>query len=241
MTLFAAKTYWLIGASHGLGRETARLLDHEGARLILSARSKDALQELAQELRHAIALPVDVTDLNAVAEAARTAGPLDGVIYNAGAYEPMRTQDWDSSTVLKMSDVNFTGALRVLGEVVPGFVRQKRGDITLVGSLAGYRGLPASIGYGASKAALISLAETMRHDLKGSGVTVRLVNPGFIRTRLTDKNSFRMPQLLEPHEAARHVVAAMRSRRFRTDFPRPFSYAIKALHLLPDWILYRRK
>ncbi|KIC35101.1 SDR family NAD(P)-dependent oxidoreductase [Leisingera sp. ANG-M7] len=241
MTPFAGKTYWLVGASHGLGREVARQLDREEARLILSARSEDALQELTQELRHATALPMDVTDTNAVAEAARDAGPLDGVIYNAGAYEPMRTQDWDSGSVLQMSDVNFTGALRVLGEVVPGFVRQRRGEITLVGSLAGYRGLPASIGYGASKAALISLAETMRYDLKGSGVTVRLVNPGFIKTRLTVKNSFRMPQLLEPEDAARHVVAAMRTRRFRTDFPRPFSFAIKALHLLPDLIVYRGK
>ncbi|MDC0659028.1 SDR family NAD(P)-dependent oxidoreductase [Leisingera sp. SS27] len=241
MTRFAGKTFWLVGASHGLGREVARQLDREEARLILSARSEDALQELTQELRHATALPLDVTDTYAVAEAARAAGPLDGVIYNAGAYEPMRTQDWDSGAVLQMSDVNFTGALRVLGEVVPGFVRQRRGDITLVGSLAGYRGLPASIGYGASKAALISLAETMRYDLKGSGVTVRLVNPGFIKTRLTDKNSFRMPQLLEPDDAARHVVAAMRTRRFRTDFPRPFSFAIKALGLLPDLIVYRGK
>lgn len=241
MTPFAGKTYWLVGASHGLGREIARRLAREDARLILSARSEDELRELAQQLRHAIALPVDVTDADAVAEAARTAGPLDGVIYNAGAYEPMRTQDWDSGAVLQMSDVNFTGALRVLGEVVPGFVRQRRGDITLVGSLAGYRGLPASIGYGASKAALISLAETMRHDLKGSGITIRLVNPGFIKTRLTDKNRFWMPQLMEPEDAAGHVVAAMRSRRFRTDFPRPFSYAIKAVHLLPDWIVYPGK
>ncbi|NSY37714.1 SDR family oxidoreductase [Leisingera sp. ANG59] len=241
MTPFAGKTYWLVGASQGLGREIARRLDREDARLILSARSEDSLQDLAQELRHAKAVPVDVSDMNSVAEAARAAGALDGVIYNAGAYEPMRTQDWDSAAALQMSDVNFVGALRILGEVVPGFVKQRRGEITLVGSLAGYRGLPASIGYGASKAALISLAETMRHDLKGSGVNVRLVNPGFIKTRLTDKNSFLMPQLMEPGDAARHVIGAMRSRRFRTDFPRPFSYAIKALHLLPDWIVYRGK
>ncbi|OBY26921.1 SDR family NAD(P)-dependent oxidoreductase [Leisingera sp. JC1] len=241
MTPFAGKTYWLVGASHGLGREIARQLADQEARLILSARSEDALRKLAQELCNAIVLPLDVTDTDAVAQAARTAGPLDGVIYNAGVYEPMRTQNWDSGAVLKMSDVNFTGALRVLGEVVPGFVRQRRGDITLVGSLAGYRGLPASIGYGASKAALVSLAETMRHDLKDSGVTVRLVNPGFIKTRLTYKNSFRMPQLMDPEDAARHVIAAMRSRRFRTDFPRPFSFAINALNLLPDWIVYRGK
>ncbi|MFY0309804.1 SDR family NAD(P)-dependent oxidoreductase [Leisingera sp. D0M16] len=241
MTQFAGKSIWLVGASHGLGREVARQLDQSGARLVLSARSEDALDALAHELRRARPVPVDVTDMDSVRKAARLAGPLDGIVYNAGAYEPMRTQDWDSSAVLGMSDVNFTGALRVLGQVVPGFVKAGRGDITLVGSLAGYRGLPASIGYGASKAALISLAETMRHDLKDSGVTVRVVNPGFIKTRLTDKNSFKMPQLMEPEDAARHVVAAMQSRRFRTDFPRPFSCAIKAFNLLPDWLVYRGK
>ncbi|UWQ62132.1 SDR family NAD(P)-dependent oxidoreductase [Leisingera caerulea] len=241
MTDFAGKTIWMVGASHGLGREVARKLDRAGARLVLSARSEDALEELASELKQAQAVPLDVTDAESVAEAFRQAGPVDALLYNAGAYEPMRTQDWDAEAVLAMSDVNFTGALRVLGHVVPGFVEAGRGDITLVGSLAGYRGLPASIGYGASKAALISLAETMRHDLKDSGVTVRVVNPGFIKTRLTDKNSFKMPQLMEPEEAAGHVVSAMQSRRFRTDFPRPFSYAIKAFDMLPDWLAYRGK
>ncbi|MEY8799922.1 SDR family NAD(P)-dependent oxidoreductase [Leisingera sp. XS_AS12] len=241
MTQFAGKSFWLVGASHGLGREIARQLDREGARLILSARSAEALEALAAELTAARAVPVDVTDMQSVRQAAQQAGPVDGIIYNAGTYEPMRTQDWDSAAVLAMSDVNFTGALRVLGQVVPGFVAAGRGDITLIGSLAGYRGLPASIGYGASKAALISLAETMRHDLKGSGVTLRVVNPGFIKTRLTDKNSFKMPQLMTPEAAAGHVIAAMRSSRFRTDFPRPFSYAIKAFNLLPDWLVYRGK
>lgn len=241
MTQFAGKTIWMVGASHGLGREVARRLDQAGARLILSARSEDALEQLAGELRQAQPVPLDVTDMESVANAAQQAGPVDALLYNAGAYEPMRTQDWDSEAVLGMSDVNFTGALRVLGQVIPEFVKAGRGDITLVGSLAGYRGLPASIGYGASKAALISLAETMRHDLKDSGVTVRVVNPGFIKTRLTDKNSFKMPQLMEPEDAAGHVVAAMQSRRFRTDFPRPFSYAIKAFNLLPDWLVYRGK
>lgn len=239
MTQFAGKTIWMVGASHGLGREVARRLDQAGARLILSARSEDALEQLAGELRQAQPVPLDVTDMESVANAAQQAGPVDALLYNAGAYEPMRTQDWDSEAVLGMSDVNFTGALRVLGQVIPEFVKAGRGDITLVGSLAGYRGLPASIGYGASKAALISLAETMRHDLKDSGVTVRVVNPGFIKTRLTDKNSFKMPQLMEPEDAAGHVVAAMQSRQFRTDFPRPFSYAIKAFNLLPDWLVYR--
>ncbi|KIC15989.1 SDR family NAD(P)-dependent oxidoreductase [Leisingera sp. ANG-Vp] len=239
MNSFRGKTVWLVGASHGLGREIARQLDREGARLILSARSEGALQALAGELARAQPLPMDVTDTASVAQAAQLAGTVDAVIYNAGAYEPMRTQVWDTGAALKMSDVNYNGALRVLGQVLPDFVKEGRGEIALIGSLAGYRGLPAAIGYGASKAALISLAETMRHDLNGSGVTVRIINPGFIKTRLTDKNSFAMPQMMTPELAARQVLAALKSHRFRTDFPRPFSWMIKLLHLLPDLLIYR--
>ncbi|WP_424940731.1 SDR family NAD(P)-dependent oxidoreductase [Aliiroseovarius sp. S253] len=241
MTHFAGRTYWLIGASEGLGRALAKRLDDEGARVILSARNADRLEELSGTLQNARVLPLDVTDTTAVREAAASVGPIDGVIYNAGAYEPMRATDWDSDAALRMSDVNFTGALRVLGEVVPSFVKDGQGDITLVGSLAGYRGLPAAIGYGASKAALVSLAETMRFDLKGTGVTVRLVNPGFIKTRLTKKNNFRMPMLMTPEHAAERVLSAMKKRRFRTDFPAPFSWGIRCFEYLPDILLYRGK
>ncbi|UWQ74159.1 SDR family oxidoreductase [Leisingera sp. M658] len=239
MNSFHGKAVWLVGASHGLGREIARQLDREGARLILSARSGNALEVLAGELTQAKPLRMDVTDVESVTRAARLAGTVDAVIYNAGAYEPMRTQDWDTGAVLRMNDVNYNGAVRVLGQVLPEFVKADRGEITLIGSLAGYRGLPAAIGYGASKAALTSLAETMRHDLKGSGVTVRIINPGFIKTRLTDKNSFAMPQMMSPERAAQRVVAALKSSRFRTDFPRPFSWMIKLLHMLPDGLVYR--
>lgn len=240
MTDIRGNTYWLIGASEGLGRALARQLAQEGAHLVLSARNAERLKGLCAEISNARVVPLDVTDMQAVRMAVAEIGHLDGVIYNAGAYEPMPATEWDSDAALRMCDVNFTGALRVLGEVVPGFVRARRGDITLIGSLAGYRGLPKAVGYGASKAALISLAETMRHDLRGSGVVVRIVNPGFIRTRLTEKNGFSMPMLMDPEEAADRVCRAMRSRRFRTDFPRPFSWAIRVLEYLPDVLVYRR-
>ncbi|SLN28127.1 putative oxidoreductase [Roseovarius litorisediminis] len=241
MVSVSGKTYWLVGASEGLGRELARELSAQGARLVLSARNAGRLESLCAELPDARAVPLDVTDLKAVRQAAAGIGPIDGLIYNAGAYDPMRATGWDADAALTMADVNFTGALRVLGEVVPQFMRAGRGDITLVGSLAGYRGLPASIGYGASKSALISLAETMRHDLKGSDVVVRIVNPGFIKTRLTAKNDFKMPMLMSPRDAAKRVFKAMCSTRFRTDFPAPFSFAIRALDFIPDFLLYRGK
>ena len=230
---------WLVGASEGLGRALALALAAEGAQLILSARNGARLQTLAEQIPGAEVQAMDVTDLDAVRRVAADLGVIDGLIYNAGAYEPMRATQWNSDAALLMTDVNFTGALRVLGETVPQMVQRGAGEITLVGSLAGYRGLPASVGYGASKAALVSLAETMRHDLKGSGVTVRLVNPGFIRTRLTDKNAFKMPQLMTPERAAGHVIRALHRRRFRTDFPAPFAWAIRVFDMMPDWLIYR--
>jgi len=241
MTGFSGKTFWLIGASEGLGRELAKNLGKEGARLILSARSAERLDSLAAELPDACVVPLDVTDTNAVHQAATKIGDIDGVIYNAGAYDPVRATEWNSDAALRMLDVNFTGAMRVLGEVVPGFVQKGRGDITLVGSLAGYRGLPAAIGYGASKAALVSLAETMRFDLRDTGVVVRVVNPGFVKTRLTEKNTFKMPMLMQPEDAATRVLKAMRKRRFRTDFPAPFSWFIRTISCLPDLVVYRGK
>jgi len=241
MTSLAGKTYWIIGASEGLGRELAAQLAAKGVRLVLSARNAERLDSLVTELPDARALPLDVTDTDAVRRAVALAGPVDGVVYNAGAYEPMRTTQWDSDAALTMIDVNFTGAVRVLGEIIPAFVQAGRGDITLIGSLAGYRGLPASIGYGASKAALISLAETMRFDLKDTGIVVRIVNPGFIKTRLTAKNDFQMPMLMSPQDAAKRVLKAMQKRRFRTDFPAPFSWLIRMVDALPDLLVYRGK
>ncbi|WP_120501917.1 SDR family oxidoreductase [Roseovarius sp. EL26] len=241
MSKFAGKTYWLVGASEGLGRALAKELSDAGAYLVLSARNAERLDELSSALQNTRALPLDVTDHEAVRAAAGTVGEIDGVIYNAGAYEPMSTAHWDTQAAIKMCSVNYTGALHVLGECLPRFLARGKGDITLIGSLAGYRGLPAAIGYGPSKAALISLAETMRHDLKGTGIIVRIVNPGFIKTRLTNKNGFHMPMLMTPERAARHVLRTMKLRRFRTDFPAPFSWFIRLLNYLPDYIIYRGK
>ncbi|WP_424988377.1 SDR family NAD(P)-dependent oxidoreductase [Microbulbifer sp. S227A] len=239
MTPLDRKALWLVGASEGLGRALARRLDARGAQLILSARNAGRLDSLCETLNNARSLPMDVTDADSVRRACDKVGHLDGLIYNAGSYEPMRTTDWNSDAALAMCDVNFMGAMRVLGQIVPNFTAQGHGDITLIGSLAGYRGLPAAIGYGASKAALISLAETMRFDLRGTGVRVRVINPGFIDTRLTAQNAFYMPMLMTPEHAADRVIRAMRKRRFRTDFPAPFSWAIRGLRHLPDWLVYR--
>ena len=229
----AGKTYWLVGASEGLGRALAEALDRSGARLILSARNGERLATLAAGLRDARALEMDVTNHDSVASAARQASEADGVIYCAGTYTPLRAQDWDPAAVEAMCAVNFAGALRVLGHVVPRLASRGRGHVVLIGSLAGFRGLPGAIGYGASKAALMHLGENLRADLRGSGVRVQVVNPGFIKTRLTEKNDFRMPFIQTPEEAAARVLAAMQGRRFSTSFPAPFSWLFTLGRCLP--------
>ncbi|MDE4132797.1 SDR family NAD(P)-dependent oxidoreductase [Phaeobacter sp. QD34_3] len=231
--MFQGRRWWIVGASEGLGYALAEALDEAGARLILSARNAARLDVLASRLRDATSLPLDVTDADSLSQAMATLGPLDGVIYCAGAYDPLAARDWQPEAVETMCQVNFMGAMRVLGQIVPQFCQRDSGHIVLIGSLAGHTGLPGAIGYGASKAALMHLGENLQADLRGTGVRVQVINPGFIRTRLTDKNKFRMPQIMEPEEAARRCLQAMRSGRFSTSFPAPFSWVFTLGRVLP--------
>lgn len=240
MRHWAGKRYWLVGASEGLGRALAMRLSRRGVHLVLSARSAERLEELADSLPgSAECLPLDIRDSAAVAAAVQGVGEIDGIVFLAGAYWPMRAQDWNAERAETMIDVNLTGAVRVMGAVVPGFVARGRGHVVIVGSLAGFRGLPGAIGYAASKAGLMHLAEDMRADLHRTGVEVQLVNPGFIRTRLTDRNDFAMPFIMEPDEAARHLIEAMESRRFQSNFPRLFSWLFRGAQFLPAPLYFR--
>lgn len=237
---FSGKRYWMVGASEGLGRAVARKLSAAGAELILSARSGDRLHDLVGELEGAAeVLPMDVSDEGSVTEAADKLGQIDGLVWTVGAYWPMAAQEWDAGKAAKMCDVNFTGCVRVLGRIVPGMVDRGRGHVVLTGSVSGYRGLPGAIGYAASKAGVMALAECMECDLRGSGVKVQLANPGFIKTRLTDKNEFKMPMMMTPEDAADHMLRLMKSGRFSANFPRAFGALFRASQFLPDWLYYR--
>lgn len=237
---FKGKKYWLVGASEGLGAALAQKLSAAGADLVLSARSADRLGQIADGLAGNIeVLPLDVTDPNAVTRAAEAQRDIDGIVYLSAAYWPMHTEDWDTDKVLAMLDVNLSGAVRLIGAVLPHFLKRGKGHIVLTGSLASFRGLPASIGYSASKAGMLSLAETMRLDLKKTGVEVQVAHPGFIRTRLTDKNGFKMPSLMEPEDAATHMFNAMRRKKFSTSFPGFFAITMRSLRIIPDWLYFR--
>ncbi|SNS93691.1 SDR family NAD(P)-dependent oxidoreductase [Tropicimonas sediminicola] len=232
--------YWLVGASEGLGRALANAMSRAGYELVLSARSTERLEDLAAELPGpAEVVPLDVTDPVSCAEAAKAAGHVDGLVYIAAVYWPMRAQDWDGGKAAAMCDVNLTGAMRILDPVLPEMIRRDSGHLLFVGSLAGFRGLPGAIGYAASKAGLMGLAESLHADLHKTGVRVQLANPGFIRTRLTDLNDFPMPYIMEPEAAADRIMAHLESRRFACSFPRPFSWLFRAAQFLPEGLYFR--
>ena len=237
---WTGQRYWLVGASEGLGRAVAHHLSRAGVDLILSARSEDRLQDLVAELPgRASYVPVDIADTASVAAAAAEVGEIDGFVFLAGVYWPQAAQEWDADQVEAMFDINLTGAARCLAHVVPQFVTRDRGHIVLTGSLSGFRGLPGAIGYAASKAGLMSLAESMYMDLRKTGVEVQCVNPGFIKTRLTEKNDFDMPFIMEPEEAAAEVFEHMGTDQFQRSFPRLFSLIFRGSVFLPNWLYFR--
>ena len=240
MTEWQGKRYWLVGASDGLGAALALRLSRAGAEVILSARSEDKLIALADSMpAKAQVVTMDVSDEASVAAAAQAVGEVDGVVFLAGVYWPFGAKDWNAEQGAAMADINFTGLMRVMGQVVPSMVARDAGHIVITSSLTGFRGLPGSIGYTASKAATMSLAECMYADLRKTGVKVQVVNPGFIKTQLTDKNDFKMPFSMEPEDAAREVFEHMNTDKFKKSFPFAFSLVFRGSQFLPDWLYYR--
>ena len=240
MTQWQGKRYWLVGASDGLGAALALRLSRAGAEVVLSARSEGKLNDLANSLPgKAEVVTLDVSDNDSVVEAAKAVGQVDGVVYLAGVYWPFGAKDWNAEQANAMADINFTGLMRVMGQVVPDMVARDTGHIVITSSLTGFRGLPGSIGYTASKAATMSLAECMYADLHKTGVQVQVVNPGFIKTQLTEKNDFKMPFLMTPEEASQEVFEHMNTDKFKKSFPFAFSLVFRGSQFLPDWLYYR--
>ena len=241
MNDWQGKRYWLIGAREGLGAALAHKLNAAGVEVVVSARSEDRLKALVAELPgKASYVTVDVRDRSSVEAAAEQVGQIDGMIYLAGVYWPMKAQAWDAEQAEAMADINFTGAVRAVGAVIPQMVARDAGHIVITGSLSGFRGLPGAIGYAASKAGTMSLAESLYADLRKTGIRVQVANPGFIRTRLTDKNDFSMPFLMEPDQAAQEMFELMNDQgTFKRSFPRVFSWLFRLSQFMPDWMYYR--
>lgn len=241
------ETVWITGASSGIGAELAKLLGPRAANVAASARSSDKLQALAATLPTIVPAPVDVTDAEAVAvcvaEIEAGAGPIDLAILNAGVWKLMDAAAFDLTAMRAGVEVNYMGVVNALAALLPGMLARGRGHIVIVASVAGYRGLPRAVAYGPTKAALNNLAETLRSELGPRGITVSVVNPGFVDTPMTRDNPFPMPGMVSARAAAEAIVAGLDRRSFEITFPRGFSLGMKALRILPNaayfWVVRR--
>ena len=237
---------WITGASSGIGRGVALRMAQDGWTVVASARRADLLDTLAEEAQalpgRIVPAPCDITDLEAVKAVVETAraehGPIALAMLNAGTFKPESAKELDSGVFADVMDLNVNGTVRCLEAVLPGMIDRKCGQIAIVSSVAGYRGLPSSLSYGASKAALINLCEALRFDLRRLGITVQLVNPGFVRTPLTDKNKFPMPFLVELDRAADKIVRGFARGAFEIAFPLPLVLILKTMRLLPYWAYF---
>ncbi|MEF9966212.1 MAG: SDR family NAD(P)-dependent oxidoreductase [Comamonas sp.] len=239
MADWQGQSVWIVGASSGIGRATAEALQARGARVIVSARGSAALEDFATVRPGCLAIPLDVSQPETVAAAAQAvhsalgAAP-DLVLYCAGHYRPLRATAFNLQEMQKHLAVNYVGVLHVLDAVLPMLLQAGRGHIALVGSVAGYRGLPMSLAYGPTKAALNNLAENLYLDLHPQGLGVSIINPGFVDTPLTAQNRFTMPALISPEEAAQHMLQGWARGHFEMNFPRRFTRWMRLLRCLPD-------
>ena len=233
---------WITGASTGIGRALALSFANEGHRVAVSARSADKLGELAKMSSNISIFPLDVTD----AEAARatvtaieaTFGPIDLAILNAGVWHPMTASRYDLAKVRTSMDVNYFGVTNTLDPIMKAMITRGRGHLAIVSSVAGFRGLPKGAAYAPTKAALISLAESLYADLKINGVKMTVINPGFIATPMTEVNNFPMPFIVSIDEAVKSIRRGLDSGRFEIVFPGRMALLMKTLRLLPYRVFF---
>lgn len=232
---------WITGASSGIGRGLALRLAREGWDVAVSARREEELKKLAEAASDSAGTirpyPLDVTDGAAVRATVerieQEVAPIALTVLAAGTHQPIRARVFDAGAVKKLLDLNVMGQVYPLEVLLPRLLERGQGRIAVVSSVAGYRGLPTASGYGASKAAVINMCEALRPELEGSGVTLQLVNPGFVKTPLTDRNEFKMPMLMELDDAVAAFRRGLNSDRFEIVFPWRFAMLMKLYRLLP--------
>lgn len=230
---------WILGASQGIGEALALHAARAGATVAISARSAEKLDAVAAKAPagRIHPFPCDATDIDslrhAVADIEAKLGGIATAVLNAGTHKETPVDDFHGADVERIFDLNVMGTVKALEVLMPRMVARGSGRLALVASVAGYRGLPRAAAYCGSKAAVIAMAESLKAELDGRGVTVQVICPGFVRTPLTDRNDFKMPYLMEPEDAARAIWDGLRGDRFEIAFPRPFVLQLKALRALP--------
>ncbi len=234
---------WITGASSGIGAALALHMAREGWQVAISARRQEALDQIAAQHDHIHAFVGDVTDRavmhSVVAAIESELGPIALAVLNAGIYLPTALPEFDASLFDRTFEVNLTGTINAMAPVVPLMVQRGKGQLAFVSSVAGYGGLPTSAAYGASKAALFNLGESMAMDLAESGICVSMIAPGFVKTPATDVNSFPMPFIISAEEAAKRMVAGLAKGKTHISFPKRFSLFLRAINMLPRGLYIR--
>lgn len=236
------KRIWIVGGSSGIGLELVKKWLHEGDYVITSARKSSSTKELLAlkqiyEKQLQI-VDMDVTSMESVKKAVPQAWKrfegIDIWFYNAAVYEVMSTEEWDVGYFEGMMQINYMGAVRVMTELLPYFENEAKGRWIWNSSLSSYFGLPLGGGYSAPKAALLNLAESLQPELSVKGIELQVINHGFVKTRLTQKNSFEMPELMTPEEAAGNIIKGTKNaNRFEIHFPFKLSIFLQVLRLIP--------
>ncbi len=243
----AWKHAWITGASSGIGAALAIELAKSGTTVSVSARSTDKLNNLSAQQTGIHPVPLDVTDQEAVAAAVplmeQAHGPIDLVVLNAGLWQPAEAGVFEGQAAVQSIEVNYLGVTHAIAAALPGMKQRGAGQIVIVSSVAGYRGLPKSAYYGPTKAALINLAETLQPELAPEGIKVQLINPGFVDTPMTKRNEFPMPFIMHVDDAVRHIRKGLHSNAFEIAFPWQLVTLLKVGRVLPYrlylWLMSR--
>jgi len=235
---WAGKRVWLVGASSGIGAALAQTLLEAGAWVTISARRQETLEIFAQQHAHAHVVAFDAGDAQAWPEALERTlaamGHIDLVVLGAARYDPTHSWELDLDLVQKSFDLNVVGVYRGVAVLVPYFLKRGQGGLAVIASISAYTGLPKAVIYGATKAALNNMAETLYFELEPKGLSVYLINPGFVETPMTAGNDFEMPGLMKPAAAAKAIVAGFERGDFEIRFPRGFAGVLRWLSFLPD-------
>ena len=239
------KNCWIIGASSGIGMELVKKFYENDYNVIISARSLSDLQNLKSEIevdgknsnKEIFIANLDVVNFDnfslAVKNILQKFPKIDLVIFASAIYERMEAENFDLTLAKKIMEVNFNGFLNLLHLILPHFLQQKSGHIACIASVAGYSGLPQSFAYGASKSALINLCEGIYPELKHKNIDLSIINPGFVKTRLTEKNNFEMPFIISSKQASDYIYQGLIAKKFEIHFPKKFTFILKFLRILP--------
>ena len=237
------KKIWITGASSGIGKSLALKFAKEGWQVAASARRENLLNELVKENSNIHSFPLDVTDKDKTKivfqNILKKFEDLDICVFGTGIHDPASEKKLNNETFRKIMEINFFGTLNCILAVDSYFRERKKGEISIVSSVAGYRGLPAAGAYCASKSALISLAESLVFDFKRFNVKVSVINPGFIKTPMTEKNKFKMPMIKSPEYAAQKIFLGLTKKNsFEIHFPKSFTFGMKLLKIMPNWLYF---